>query len=125
MNAQLEPNSIADLGIYPTRKTEACKLNSKESEVISVVIELLMDLTQDWELERDESIGHGTALMKDMEFTSVDIIQFFVAIEEHYGGGKMGFQDLLMVDGLYVEDLTVEQITKFVSARIGEGISSD
>ncbi|MOA65460.1 hypothetical protein D3C78_1918500 [compost metagenome] len=53
-----------------------------------------------------------------MEFASVDIIQLMVAIEEHYNRPKMGFQDLLMNDGSYVDDLSIGQVIDFVHARL-------
>ena len=59
-----------------------------------------------------------TRLVADMEFASVDIIQLMVAIEEHYNRPKMGFQDLLMNDGSYVDDLSIGQVIDFVHAKL-------
>jgi acyl carrier protein len=80
------------------------------------IIAIVEDLTQDWGLEV-EGIGGGTLLVEELDFASVDIIQLCVAIEQHFDR-KLGFKDLLLVNGSYVHDLTIAQIADFVAARI-------
>jgi acyl carrier protein len=80
------------------------------------VIEIVEDLTQDWGLEADEIDGN-TLLVEQLEFASVDIIQLCVALEQHYGR-KLGFQELLLVNGSYVSDLSIAQVADFVTARL-------
>ena len=89
-----------------------------QKQVTGVIVEILNDLTQDWGLDLDQPIGNQTLLVADLEFTSVDVIQLCVAVEEHYSREKMGFQDLLMVDGRYIDDLEVGQVADFVSSRL-------
>lgn len=88
------------------------------AEITRVIVDILEDLTQDWGLDLDEPVGPESRLVEDLEFASVDIIQLCVAIEEHYENNKMGFQDLLMVDGRYVDDLKVKQFADFVTSKI-------
>jgi acyl carrier protein len=80
------------------------------------VIEIVEDLTQDWGLEADEIDGN-TLLVEQLDFASVDIIQLCVALEQHYGR-KLGFQELLLVNGSYVSDLSIAQVADFVTARL-------
>jgi acyl carrier protein len=87
-----------------------------QPSVESSVIAIVEDLTQDWGLESDEIDG-ATLLVEQLDFASVDIIQLCVALEQHYGR-KLGFQDLLLVNGSYVGDLSIGQVAAFVASRI-------
>lgn len=89
-----------------------------KSAIEQTLIHIAADLTQDWGIELDEPLSAKTRLVADMEFASVDIIQLIVAIEEHYNHPKMGFQDLLMNDGSYVDDLSIGQLIDFVHEKL-------
>lgn len=89
------------------------------SAVETAVIAIVEDLIQDWGLELSEGIAPATRLVQQLEFASVDIIQLCVALEQHYER-KLAFQDLLMVDGSYVQDLSIEQIARFVEKRLNQ-----
>jgi acyl carrier protein len=78
----------------------------REGATLSAIVVIVNDLTQDWGIEA-----------ADLQFTSVDIIQLCVALEEHYDR-RFGFQDLLMVDGSYVGDLSLGQLAAFVDAQL-------
>ena len=80
------------------------------------MIAIVEDLTQDWGLEAD-AIDGNTLLVEQLDFASVDIIQLCVALEQHYGR-KLGFQDLLLVNGSYVGDLSITQVAAFVAKKI-------
>ena len=80
------------------------------------VIAIVEDLTQDWGLETDRIDG-STLLVDQLDFASVDIIQLCVALEQFYDR-KLGFPELLLVDGRYVNDLSIAQIAAFVERRI-------
>ena len=83
----------------------------------NTVIAVIEDLIQDWGLELDGGVGPATLLVAELEFASVDIIQLCVALEQAYER-KLGFQNLLMRDGSYVGDLSVQQIAKFIDSRL-------
>lgn len=70
----------------------------------------------DWGIDAD--IGRDTTLVGDLEFDSIDVIQLIVEIEKAFGNRKLGFQDLIMADGRYVDDLSVGQISDFLSAKL-------
>ncbi|NOY53055.1 MAG: acyl carrier protein [Deltaproteobacteria bacterium] len=86
---------------------------NRKSDAEKVVIEIVMDLIQDWGLDLEDTVTGKTLLVKDLDFASVDIIQLCVAIEEHFKR-KFGFQDLLMKDGSYVSDLSVGRVASFL-----------
>jgi acyl carrier protein len=87
------------------------------AQLESAVIAIVDDLVQDWGLDLTDGIASTTRLVADLEFASVDIIQLCVALEQHYDR-KLGFQDLLMVDGSYVSDLSIAQIARFIEPRL-------
>lgn len=91
--------------------------NGGANSIQATVIAITLDLIQDWGLDLSDNIEGATSFVKELEFASVDIIQLCVAIEQHYGR-KLGFQDLLMVDGSYVSDLTVGQISQYIQSKL-------
>ena len=87
----------------------------------TTVIAVVQDLVQDWGLDLSEGISGATLLVGNLEFASVDIIQLCVALEQHYER-KLGFQELLMVDGSYVSDLSISTIASFVDKRLNQPV---
>ncbi|MFN7726345.1 MAG: sulfotransferase [Rubrivivax sp.] len=81
------------------------------------IVEILVELTADWDYEGE--IGAETTMVEDIGFSSIDFIQLVVAIEGAYKR-KFGFQDLLMQNGAYVSDLSVQQIATFVAERLAQ-----
>ena len=84
--------------------------------VLSTVTSTLESLVQDWELATP--IGSGTHLVADLGFESIDLIQMVAALEQEFGRPSLPFAELLIVDGRYVDDLTVGQIADFLTARL-------
>lgn len=83
----------------------------------AILIGIIAELIEDWGLDLEEGINGNTTLVNDLEFTSVDIIQLCVAIEQHYDR-KIGFQDLLMKNGSYISDLSIAQIDHYLQAKL-------
>jgi acyl carrier protein len=74
------------------------------------------DFIEDWGL--DAELGPSTRLVEDLEFDSIDVIQLVVAIEKAFDTRSLGFQDLLMQGGRYVDDLSLGQIQAFIEGRL-------
>ncbi len=87
-----------------------------ERQVQSDIVEILKDMTQEWDMDVNE-IATDTKLVEDLSFASVDIIHLVVSIEEHFKQ-KLGFNELLMRDGRYLDDLSVEELSSFVSQKL-------
>lgn len=83
------------------------------------LISLLAEFVEDWGVE--QQIGPQTRLVADLEFESIDIIQLIVAIEQHFQRRDFRFDELLMTDGRYVDDLSVDQISRFLEKRLALG----
>lgn len=90
-----------------------------QSDFEQRVIAVVSDFIQDWGL--DAQIAAETRLVEDLGFDSIDVIQLIVEIETSFNNRRMGFQDLLMRDGRYVDDLSVAEIRDFVHRRMGGG----
>lgn len=85
-------------------------------QVESAIADILKDMTQEWELDLDE-IQPETKLVEDLSFGSIDVIHLVVAIEEHFQQ-KLGFNELLMDNGQYVDDISVGELVNFVSQKL-------
>ena len=89
-----------------------------EQDVSSQMVGILTDMTSDWDIELDSEINRETRLIADLEFESIDIVELVVAIEQTFNSRGIPFERLLMVDGRYVDDLSVAQVSDFVSANL-------
>ena len=82
------------------------------------VIAILTDMTADWDLSFDGGISGETRLMADLAFESIDVVQLVVAIEGHVQRRHLHFEQLLMVDGRYVQELQVKAIADFLEKQL-------
>lgn len=80
------------------------------------IIQTLKDFIEDWGL--DAEVTADTTIVEDLEFDSIDVIQFTVELEKVFGNRKLGFQDLLMKDGRYVDDLSVAEFAAFLHTKL-------
>lgn len=83
-------------------------------DLVQQLIALLDDFTQDWDREDEAPMTRQTKLLADLGFESIDIIQLAVAIEEDITHRKVPFDQLLMSNGRYVDDLSIGQIADFL-----------
>lgn len=92
--------------------------DATSNTLLSDVIAILRELTSDWDLDFEGTIGPETSLIRDLAFESVDVVHFMVAIQERYGRFDLPFEDLLLKDGRYVSDLRVGQVVDFLRAHV-------
>jgi acyl carrier protein len=85
--------------------------------VEQVVIGLAQELIADWGLD-DVTVEKTTTLKGDLGFSSSDTMQLFTMIQEHYAGVPFRFQDLVVKDGKFIDDLTLGQVTVFILKRL-------
>ncbi|MFP7753489.1 acyl carrier protein [Thermodesulfobacteriota bacterium B35] len=89
-------------------------------KILENLVQILEDMTADWDMELDDPIGEATRLMADLEFESIDVVQFIVAIEERFQRRGMPFEELLMEDGRYVDEITVRDTVDFLDRHLGQ-----
>ncbi len=99
-------------------ENEACKKKITKAEILKDIVGILEDMTSDWDMEFSGPIGPETRLMSDLEFESIDVVQFIVAIEERFKRRNMPFEELLMEDGRYVDEITVEDAVNFLYTHL-------
>ena len=94
-------------------------VNEKNDKYEKDVIEILTELTADWDdLGLNGPLSPETAVVAELGFESLDVVYMVTAIEERYDRRDLPFEQLLMVDGSYVSDLTVKQIANFLREQI-------
>jgi acyl carrier protein len=89
-------------------------VTGKSDVIAKALVEVLVDMTSDWDLDMGGPIGSATWLIQDLAFESIDIVELVVAIEERFGTRNIPFEKLLMQDGRYVDDLNVGQFADFL-----------
>ncbi|MFO1372793.1 MAG: acyl carrier protein [Candidatus Competibacteraceae bacterium] len=78
------------------------------------VIQIIKEMTHDWEMDSDDEINQNTKLIEDLGFASLDIVQFVVAIEACFQRRDLPFEKLLLKDGRYVDELHIYEIVDFI-----------
>lgn len=86
------------------------------ARIKALVLSTVNDFIADW--GQDDTVTPDTKIVGDLEFDSIDVIQLTVALDSAFGSRKIGFQNLLMQDGRYVDDLTVAQFQDFVETQL-------
>jgi len=99
-----------------TIDTVAIKLDREEIE--AGLCAILENMTSEWDMEFSGAIGSETRLMGDLEFESIDVVQFIVAIEERFKRRNMPFEELLMEEGRYVDEIKVGDAVDFLSTHL-------
>jgi acyl carrier protein len=82
------------------------------------LIDMLKELTSDWDTGFSGEITGETRLMGDLAFESVDVVHLIVAIQERYGKQSIPFEKLVMENGRYVSDLQVSRIAEFLNTQL-------
>jgi len=85
-----------------------------ESKVIAVATETIAD----WGVDIPGGITRQTKLVKDLNFESMDIVQFAVGIERAFDQNGLPFEKLFMKDGAYVDDISIFELTDFLCTEL-------
>ena len=97
---------------------EATTLKFSHEEIERDLIAILTDMTADWDLSFTDGITADTRLMADLALESIDVVQLVVAIEAHVHRRHLKFEQLMMVDGRYVQELKVGEIVDFLDKQL-------
>lgn len=91
---------------------------SDKAEVLKDTVDLLTDMTADWDVELSGSIGSETKLVGDLQFESIDIVQVILALEERIGRRGLPFEKLFMANGRYVDEVRVGELVDFIHGHL-------
>ncbi len=75
---------------------------------------ILSDMTSDWDSDFDDPLQSKTRLVADLGFESIDIVQLIVAVEEKYRRRGLPFEEILMIDGRYVDEIELGNVVAFL-----------
>ena len=89
-----------------------------KQEHLDVSIKLLTDITSEWDTGFDGGITEASKLGDDLGLESIDIVYLLTAIEQHYERRDLPFDELLMVDGRHVDDISVSQVAEFLEQHV-------
>jgi acyl carrier protein len=91
---------------------------STRDAVSRQVLQILADMTSDWEIEFNGPIRESTSLIYDLTCESMDIVVLIMRLEHLFGRKGLPYEDLVMVDGRYVEDLTAADVISFLHRHL-------
>jgi acyl carrier protein len=78
-----------------------------EQKILNDLVKILQDMTADWDNDFSGSIDSETKLIEELGFESIDIVQFIVAVEEHFQRRGLPWEEVFMLDGRYVDEIKV------------------
>ncbi len=82
------------------------------------VIDIANETIADWGLDLPGGVTRDTKLVEDLNFESMDIVQFAVGLERAFDRKGLPFEQLFMKDGAYVDDLTIAEVTEFLRTQL-------
>jgi acyl carrier protein len=85
-----------------------------ENKVLAIANETIAD----WGIDLPGGVTRDTRLVEDLNFESMDIVQFAVGIERAFDRKGLPFERLFMKDGAYVDDLTLAEVTDFLCTEL-------
>lgn len=91
-----------------------------KDNILNNLIDILEDMTSDWDMEFNGKIDPDTKLIEDLAFESIDIVQLVVAIEECFKRRGMPFEELLMAHGRYVDEILVADAVDFIYRHLNK-----
>ena len=86
---------------------------SKE-QIFHEVSRILADMTSDWDIDFSGGITPDTNIIADLQFESIDVVQFIVQLEGKFQRKDLPFEKLLMVDERYRDGFTVQEVVNFL-----------
>lgn len=86
--------------------------------ILAVLVDVLTEMTEEWDLDAAGSIGAETWFVGDLGFTSMDLVMLVVELKARYDGTDLPFEDLFAPDGEYVSDLRVGDMASFLAAQL-------
>jgi acyl carrier protein len=94
-------------------------MSTSREEVSAVVIEVLAQLTEDWDLG-GHTIGPSTALAADLGLSSIDVLTLMSRIDFRLGS-TIDWEGVVVRDGRFVDDVTVDELVDYAVAPRGDG----
>lgn len=81
-------------------------------EIQESIASILREMTKGWDIEA-EQLGPETQVVSDLGFSSLDIIHLMASMEMRFNR-KLPYDEIIMQDGHYVDDLSLRELVEFV-----------
>ncbi|MDW7772816.1 MAG: hypothetical protein SCH71_08005 [Desulfobulbaceae bacterium] len=94
------------------------QINITQQQILTTLAAILEDMIADWDTEYNGKIGPDIRIVEDLEFESIDIVQFVVAIEEAFKFRGLPWEEFLMSEGRYVDDIKVGETVSFLHQHL-------
>lgn len=95
-------------------KSEQSGIKFSNEVILEDIKNILQEMTSDWDMDFEGDISPDTKLIGDLAFESIDVVQFIVAIEERFKRRGLPFEEFLMKDGRYVDEIWVKDAVNFL-----------
>jgi acyl carrier protein len=92
-------------------------LHEKEL-ILNDIIKILTEMSSEWEMQFEGSLGPETLLGEDLALKSIDVVRLVVAIQDRYNSQNLPFQDLFMPNNRPVQDLQILDLVDFLSNHL-------
>jgi acyl carrier protein len=92
--------------------------NFSEQNIFNDIIQIIGEITSDWEMDFDVPIGLETYLGADMAFKSIDVVLLIAAIQKHYGEIILPFEELIVQGDQVKQDTQVSELVPFLLERL-------
>lgn len=90
----------------------------ENEKILQETIAILSEMTADWDTGFSGGIGPQTGIIADLAFESIDVVQLVGAIEERFGKRGLPFEEILIKDGNYVDEIKVSEIADFLAKHL-------
>lgn len=101
-----------------TEVSEMTPVSSEKAErsqvILRALLDILEDMIADWDMDLDSPLGPETRLIADLSFESIDVVQLVADIEEHFHNREIPFEELVMRDERYVDEIVVGDVRDFL-----------
>lgn len=87
------------------------------TDIKNTILEIVEGIVVENNFEFEESIQPNIRLVEDLGFASINFVELVVLIEERLGQ-KLGFHDLLMQQGQYIQDLYIQELIEFIDQKL-------
>jgi acyl carrier protein len=99
-------------------QTTDTKAGLSKEQIFQEVSRILTDMTSDWDIDFSGGITPDTHIIADLQFESIDVVQFIVQLEAKFQRKDLPFEKLLMVTERYRDDFTVQEVVDFLHQNL-------
>lgn len=88
-------------------------MRPEQATILDQIAEILYGMLDDWDPEMDGPINGQSKLSQDLCLTSIDVMHLLASIDMRYQK-KLPYERLILEDGKYRTELSVEDLANFV-----------